>query len=54
MKYFLKKIDFSANKMYITYTQKILTVEELKKIISEIESDPLVIYEEKIKEEKKN
>lgn len=40
--------------MYITYTQNILTVEELKKIIAEIESDPLVIYEEKITEEKKN
>lgn len=51
---FFAKIDFSANKMYITYTQNILTVEELKKIIAEIESDPLVIYEEKITEEKKN
>ena len=50
---FFAKIDFSANKMYITYTQNILTVEELKKIISEIESDPLLIYEENITDEKK-
>lgn len=39
--------------MYITYTQNILTVEELKKIISKIESDPLLIYEENITDEKK-
>ena len=39
--------------MYITYTQNILTVEELKKIISEIKSDPLLIYEENITDEKK-
>ena len=50
---FFAKIDFSENKMYITYTQNILTVEELKKIISEIESDPLLIYEENITDEKK-
>ena len=38
-------IDFSTNKMYITYSNKKLTVEELKSIIAEVESDPLDIHE---------
>ena len=38
-------IDFSTNKMYITYSDKKLTVEELKSIIAEVESDPLDIHE---------
>ena len=40
------KIDFAANKMYITYKVNHLKVEELKKLIKEVESDPLEIYEE--------
>ena len=38
-------IDFSTNKMYITYENKSLSVEEIAKIIAQVESDPLDIYE---------
>ena len=48
------KIDFSANKMYISYKNKPWTVEEIIKIIAEVESDPLEIYEEEIKKDTKN
>ena len=40
------KIDFSANKLYITYKQKPWTIKELVKVIEEVESDSLEIYEE--------
>ena len=40
------KIDFSANKMYITFSNEALMIDEIKSMIEEIESDPLVIYEE--------
>ena len=40
------KIDFSANKLYITYKNNPWTIQELINIIKEVESDPLVIYEE--------
>ena len=45
-------IDFSTNKMYITYKDKELTVEEIAKIIAEVESDPLDIHELGSKREK--
>ena len=45
-------IDFSTNKMYITYKDKELTVEEIAKIIAEVESDPLDIHELGLKKEK--
>ena len=45
-------IDFSTNKMYITYKNKPLSVEEIAKIIAQVESDPLDIHEiEKNKKE---
>lgn len=40
------KIDFSQNKMFISYKEKALSIDELKKLIAEVESDPLNIYEE--------
>ena len=40
------KIDFATNKMYITYSDKSLTIEELSNIIKEVEDDPLTLYEE--------
>ena len=43
------KIDFATNKLYITYSDAPQSVEELKKIIAEVESDPLLIYEEEKK-----
>ena len=47
------KIDFANDKMYITYSGKSLSIEELKKVITEVEDDPLNIYEEKTSEKKK-
>lgn len=47
------KIDFANDKMYITYSGKSLSIEELKKVIAEVEDDPLNIYEEKTGEKKK-
>ena len=38
-------IDFSTNKMYITYQDRELSVDEIKSIIAEVESDPLDIHE---------
>ena len=38
-------IDFSTNKMYITYKEEELEVEEIKKVIAQVESDPLDIYD---------
>ena len=38
-------IDFSTNKMYVTYKDKELEVEEIKKVIAQVESDPLDIYD---------
>lgn len=46
-------IDFSTNSLYITYKEKELTVEQIKKIIAEVESDPLEIYDLEQKEVKK-
>ena len=40
------KIDFSANKLYITYKEKAFTIHELASAIAEVESDPLELYEE--------
>ena len=37
-------IDFSTNKMYITYKDKELSVDEIKAIIAQVESDPLDIH----------
>ena len=39
-------LDFAANKLYITYNGSAWTVSELKKVIAEVEDDPLNIYEE--------
>ena len=38
-------IDFSTNKMYVTYKDKELSVDEIKAIIAQVESDPLDIHE---------
>ena len=38
-------IDFSTNKMYITFKDKEYSVEEIKAIIAQVESDPLDIHE---------
>ena len=38
-------IDFSTNKMYITYKNKPFTVEQVAKTIAQVESDPLDIKE---------
>ena len=46
-------IDFSTNKMFITYKEKELEVEEIKKVIAQVESDPLDIYDLDNKEVKK-
>ena len=46
------KIDFAANKLYITYVDKALSVNELINVIKEVESDPLDIHEEVSKQKK--
>ena len=38
-------LDFAANKLYISYKKESLSIDELKKVIKEVESDPLEIYE---------
>ena len=38
-------IDFSTNKMFITYKKEELTVEEIATVIAQVESDPLDIYD---------
>ena len=38
-------IDFSTNKMYITFKDKELSVNEIKALIAQVESDPLDIHE---------
>ena len=38
-------IDFSTNKMYISYKDKELSVNDIKNIIAQVESDPLDIHE---------
>ena len=38
-------LDFAANKLYITYKEEVLTVEQLRKVIKEVESDELELYE---------
>ena len=45
-------IDFSTNKMYITFKDKELSVKEIKEIIAQVESDPLDIHEIGGKKEK--
>ena len=38
-------IDFSTNKLFMTYKNKSFSVDEIKKIIAQVESDPLDIHE---------
>ena len=38
-------IDFSTNKMFITFKEKALEVEEIAAVIAQVESDPLDIHE---------
>ena len=45
------KLDFATNKLYITYANNAHSVDELKVIIQEVESDPLLLYEETEKKE---
>ena len=47
-------LDFAANKLYITYKEKEITIDELKKVIAEVESDPLDVYEEGTKRKEKH
>ncbi len=46
-------IDFSTNKLFMTYTNKPFTVEQISKIIAQVESDPLDIHELESKKEHK-
>ena len=46
-------IDFSTNKLFITYKNKPFTVEQIAKIIAQVESDPLEIQELENKKEHK-
>ena len=46
-------IDFSTNKLFVTYKNKPFTVEQIKKIIAQVESDPLDIHEIESKKEHK-
>ncbi|MBO7573493.1 MAG: cadmium-translocating P-type ATPase [Bacilli bacterium] len=46
-------IDFSTNKLFITYKNKPFTVEQIKKVIAQVESDPLDIHEIESKKEHK-
>ena len=45
-------IDFSTNKMYLTFKDKELSIKEIADIIAEVESDPLDIHESSGKFEK--
>ena len=45
-------IDFSTNKMYLTFKEKELSAKEIADIIAEVESDPLDIHESDGKFEK--
>ena len=45
-------IDFSTNKMFITFNSEPLAVEEIAKVIAQVESDPLDIHEIGSKKEK--
>ena len=47
-------IDFSTNKMYLTFKDKELSVKEIANIIAEVESDPLDIHESSGKFEKES
>ena len=38
-------LDYAANKMYLTFENKELSVEEIKKIIAQVESDPIKLSE---------
>ena len=46
------RLDYSMNKLYISYTDKEWDIKELKKKIAEVESDPLDIHESTGKMEK--
>ena len=46
-------IDFSTNKMFVTYKNKAMSIEEISRIIAQVESDPLDIHEIQGKEERK-
>ena len=46
-------IDFSTNKLFMTYKNKPFTVEQIAKIIAQVESDPLDIHELESKKEHK-
>ena len=46
-------LDFAANKLYITYNGNAWTLSELKRVIAEVENDPLNIYEEGTENKKK-
>ena len=37
------RLDYSMNKLYISYTDKEWDIKELKKKIAEVESDPLTV-----------
>lgn len=39
------RLDFAGNRLYITYKDNALSIDELKKTIAEVESDPLDISE---------
>ena len=41
----LARLDFAGNRLYITFKKEVLSVEELAKVIAQVESDPLDIHE---------
>ena len=48
------RLDFAGNRLYVTYKDKPFSVNELSKVIKEVESDPLDIYELDKQKKQKN
>ena len=48
------RIDFARNKLYLTFKEKELSIDEIKTIIKEVESDELDIIESDSKAMKEN
>lgn len=48
------KIDFAANKMYVTYVGEACSIAKLSDVIKEVEEDPLDLYEETSEKKEKH
>ena len=46
-------LDFAGDKLHLTFAEEVLTTEEILKIIKEVESDPIILSEDKPKKEKR-